>query len=209
MSKQITLTWRGHSCFKVQDENFSLLLDPYLDGKVPGLNNLRDTAHLVLCSHSHDDHGYREAIELVDTDVLNPFAITTVECPHDDAGGSKRGMNQIHVFDNGTLRIAHFGDIGCPLDEEQRSQIGQLDAAMIPVGGFYTMEPAGIQELLEQLNPRVVIPMHYRTEEFGFPVIRLPEDFLQLRDDVVQYDTNVLTITKNMPKQTAVLRYLG
>jgi len=209
MSRQIALTWRGHSCFKIQDENFSLILDPYLDGKVPGLANLRDTANLVLCSHTHDDHRYKEAIELVDTDVPNPFTITTATCPHDDTGGSKRGMNQIHIFDNGFIRIAHFGDIGCPLAEDQRIQIGQLDAAMIPVGGFYTMEPAGIQELLEQLNPRVVIPMHYRTEEFGFPVIRLLEDFLQLRDDVVQYDTNILAITKDMPKQTAVLRYLG
>ena len=120
----------------------------------------------------------------------------------------KRGMNMIHVLDNGSLRIAHFGDIGCPLNDAQREKIGKLDVAMLPVGGFFTMEPDGIEELIEQLQPRIVIPMHYRTEEFGFPVIGTLDDFLKLRSDVVRYDTNEITITKELPSQTAVLKYM-
>ena len=121
-----------------------------------------------------------------------------VACPHDDEGGAKRGMNMIHVFDNGELRIAHFGDIGCPLNEKQKETLGHLDVVMVPVGGFYTMEPDGIEAMLEELNPAVVIPMHYRTEEYGFPVIGTLEDFLKFRSDVVRYETNTLDLTPDM-----------
>ena len=145
----------------------------------------------------------------MDTDKESPFDLTqSPACPHDDEGGMKRGMNMIHVLDNGSLRIAHFGDIGCPLNDAQREKIGKLDVAMLPVGGFFTMEPDGIEELIEQLQPRIVIPMHYRTEEFGFPVIGTLDDFLKLRSDVVRYDTNEITITKELPSQTAVLKYM-
>ncbi len=208
MSEQVKITWHGHSCFKIEDEGFSIVIDPYLDGKVPGLKNLRLEASSVICSHDHDDHGYVEAVTIVDTDKESPFDLTLVACPHDDEGGMKRGMNMIHVLDNGSLRIAHFGDIGCPLNDAQREKIGKLDVAMLPVGGFFTMEPDGIEELIEQLQPRIVIPMHYRTKEFGFPVIGTLDDFLKLRSDVVRYDTNEITITKELPSQTAVLKYM-
>lgn len=209
MSEKVTITWRGHSCFKLEDSGYTILTDPYADNNVPGMAPLRDQANLVLASHGHGDHGAVDLIECVETDQPNPFTITSVTCPHDDADGAKRGMVTIRVFDNGTLRIAHFGDIGCPLSKEQRAQIGQLDVAMVPVGGFYTMEPDGIQELMTQLNPRIVIPMHYRSETFGYPVIGTIDAFLQYRDDVVVYDTNVLEVTKETPSQTAVLKYLG
>ncbi|WP_434309036.1 MBL fold metallo-hydrolase [Hominifimenecus sp. rT4P-3] len=209
MSKTVNLTWRGHSCFKLEQDGFSIVVDPYKDGKVPGLSDLRDTANRIICSHSHDDHGYVEAITYQETEQENPFQLTMIACPHDDEGGTKRGMNMIHVFDNGELRIAHFGDIGCPLNEKQKEMLGSLDVVMVPVGGFYTMEPDGIEAMLEELNPTVVIPMHYRTESFGFPVIGTLDDFLKYRSDVVRYETNTLQLTPGMPRQTAVLKYLG
>lgn len=209
MSETVKITWRGHSCFKLEDEGFSIVLDPYLDGKVPGLKPMRDKANCVMCSHDHDDHGYVEAIEVEETEQESPFKLTLVACAHDDAGGTKRGMNMIHVLDNGKVRIAHFGDIGCPLNEKQLEMIGRPDVVMVPAGGYFTMEPDGIEALLEQIKPNVVIPMHYRTEEYGFPLIGTLEDFLKLRHDVVRYDTNTIEVSRDMPAQTAVLKYLG
>ena len=206
----IILTWRGHSCFVIESENYKIVTDPYKDDTVPGYGHVRETADAVLCSHEHGDHGFREAVTLRESGGKNPFTITEIECPHDDAGGTKRGMNLIRVFDNGTLRVAHFGDIGCPLTEEQMAKVGRLDAAMVPVGGFYTMEPDGIAELMEKLSPKVVIPMHYRSDTFGYPVIGTLEDYLKLvKNEIVRYDTNTIQITENMPEQTAVLLYQG
>lgn len=206
----ITLTWRGHSCFRIESDGYSVVTDPFTDDTVPGYGHVRETADEVICSHEHGDHNFRDGVTVREEHPANPFRVTVVECPHDDAGGSKRGMNKIHVFDNGTLRVAHFGDIGCPLDEAQREAIGKLDAVMVPVGGFYTMEPDGIAELMEQLAPRVIIPMHYRSDMFGYPVIGTLDAYLKLvKGDVIRYDTNQITITPETPAQTAVLAYQG
>ena len=210
MSKNIQLIWRGHSCYKIVCEGYSIVVDPYCDDTVPGLGQVREEANQVLCSHQHKDHNSVESVTIVNNGAENPFTITTVACPHDDDFGNKRGMNIIHIFDNGELRIAHFGDIGCPLNEKQIEMIGRLDAALVPVGGFFTMEPEGIYELMQQLNPRVVVPMHYRSDEFGYPMIGTLDAYLQLvTGNIVSCDENVLEITPDMHWQTAILQYRG
>ncbi len=210
MKKDITITWKGHSCFRIECDGYSIVFDPYSDNTVPGYGLVREEADQVLCSHEHGDHNFREAVTIVPSGKENPFTITTVGCPHDDDGGKKRGMNLIHVLDNGTLRIAHFGDIGCPLNEKQKETIGRLDAALVPVGGYYTMEPEGIAEMVKELQPRVVIPMHYRTESFGYPVIGTLEDYLKLvSGEILRCEGNTYTLTENSPEQTVVLTYQG
>ncbi len=209
MNKNGKITGLGHSCFLVESEGFSVLIDPYKDGKVPGLAPLKAKANRILCSHDHEDHGWIDAVEEIKSDENPPFALSLIACPHDDQGGSLRGMNLIHILDNGNLRIAHFGDIGCPLNDMQKKMVGQLDVAMIPVGGYYTMEQEGILNLIEELSPRVVIPMHYRTKDFGFAEIKTLDEFLAKREDVIFYETNTVEITKEMPAQTAILTYLA
>ena len=210
MSKNIKLTWRGHSCFKIECEGYSIVVDPYKDNTVPGLPQVREEANEVLCSHEHADHCSRESVTIVENGAENPFEITKVACAHDDDFGNKRGMNLIHIFDNGELRIAHFGDIGCPLNEKQLEMIGKLDAAMVPVGGFFTMEPDGIYALMQQIDPRVVIPMHYRSDEFGYDKIGTLDAYLQLvTGNIVSYDDNTMEIAPEMHYQTAILQYRG
>jgi len=207
MEHEIKLTWLGHSCFKIESSGYSAVLDPYEDQSVPGFPALRTEANAVYCSHSHHDHDFRDGVRLTAASCSNPFRITEITCPHDDAGGSKRGMNTIRIFDEGTLRVAHFGDIGCPLPAEDLKQLTGLDAVMIPVGGFFTMEPAGIAALLQKIQPRVVIPMHYRSDTFGYDKIGRLEAFLAYCTNVRYYDTDEITITKALEAQAAVLAF--
>ena len=210
MKSDIIITWLGHSCFRIESEGYSIVLDPYSDNTVPGYGPVRAEADQVLCSHEHGDHNFREAVTITPSGKNNPFTVTKVACPHDDDEGRKRGMNLIHIFDNGALRIAHFGDIGCPLNEKQKEVIGHLDAALVPVGGYYTMEPDGIQEMIGQIRPRVVIPMHYRTESFGYPVIGTLDDYLKLvSGEILRCESNTFTLTEDSPEQTVVLTYQG
>ncbi|MGI6151258.1 MAG: MBL fold metallo-hydrolase [Christensenellales bacterium] len=204
----ILITWLGHACFKVESAGYSIVLDPYADDYIPGLSPLRVTANKVLCSHQHDDHCYEAAVQLVGSDVPCPFSIHAVSCAHDDAGGAKRGMNLIHVLESGGLRVAHFGDIGCPLGNDQLAEIGKVDAAMIPVGGYYTIGAKEAKLLADQLGARVVIPIHYRSATFGFPNIGELSEFTRLCDDVVQHDGNSIRIDEHTKKQTAVLKYI-
>jgi L-ascorbate metabolism protein UlaG (beta-lactamase superfamily) len=207
MEKRLIVTWLGHSCFKVQYGDYTMVIDPYKDRKVPGLAPLKVEADEVFTSHSHDDHGYVQAVKLRKPPQPSPFRVTKVRCHHDEVGGNKRGDNDIHVFEGEGFRFAHFGDLGEELDQEQMEKVGSLDVAMIPVGGFFTIGPAEAKALIARLRPRVVIPMHYRTEDFGFDAIADIRDFLILCDDVKKYDSDTIEVTKETEKQTAVLKY--
>ncbi len=211
MSSKVTITWLGHSCYRFVCGDYSWVMDPYEDDSVPGYGKVRTTANAVFCTHGHSDHSNRAAVTIVDGEKKPPFTLTKVTCPHDDAGGSKRGMNQMHIFDFGDLRIGHLGDVGCPLTKEQLAAVGKLDAAIVPVGGYFTMEPAGIAELVKQLEARVVIPCHYRSETFGYPTIGTLDAYLACVDgDVVHWEGNQVVITPDSPMpQTAILQYLG
>lgn len=207
MEKNLFVTWLGHSCFKVQYGDYTLVIDPYKDNMVPGLSPLRVEADEVFTSHNHEDHNYVKAVKLKKPAAPSPFRVTRVRCFHDEAGGKKRGANDIHVFEGEGWRFAHFGDIGEVLDRDQLDQVGALDVAMVPIGGFYTIGPAEAKALVGQLKPRVVIPMHYRTKDFGFDAIGEIRDFLALCDDVRKYDGDTIEVTKETAQQTAVLSY--
>ncbi|HSP48370.1 MAG TPA: MBL fold metallo-hydrolase [Clostridiaceae bacterium] len=207
MEKKLIVTWLGHSCFKIQYGDYTMVIDPYKDRMVPGLSPLRVEADEVFTSHNHDDHGYVQAVTLRKPAAPSPFKVTKVRCHHDEVDGKKRGHNDIHVFEGEGLRFAHFGDIGEELDWQQMEELKSLDVAMIPVGGFFTIGPPEAKALIAQIRPRVVIPMHYRTEDFGFDAIADIRDFITLCDDVKKYDSDTIEVTKETEKQTALLKY--
>ncbi|MCI8453460.1 MAG: MBL fold metallo-hydrolase [Lachnospiraceae bacterium] len=203
--RTLTLTWHGHSCFSAEADSFHVVFDPYSPDSVPGLKPLSLTADLVLSSHEHRDHQCPEAVSLSGKEADCPFQIETIDSFHDDAGGSLRGTNRIHILTAGGLRLAHMGDIGCTLESAQLERLKDLDVLLLPVGGYYTIDASQAKALEGILRPRVTIPMHYRTANFGYPVISTLDAYTQLCDDVVIYDTNVLTIDKQTKPQTAIL----
>ena len=201
----ITLTWHGHSCFTVEAGGYSVVLDPYAPDSVPGLSPLSLSGDLVLCSHEHRDHGCREAVDLRTDGPENPFTITKIDTFHDDADGALRGTDRIHILEAGGLKIAHLGDLGCALTARQLDRLKKLDALLIPVGGYYTIDASQARDLAARLSPRVVIPMHYRSDTFGYPVIGQLEAYTSLCNNVIVYDTNSLTLHGTEKPQTAVL----
>lgn len=199
------LTWLGHSCFKLENNGYTVILDPYEDNYVPGYAPIREEANLVLCSHDHSDHNAVDTVKIVEGNE-NPFRITRIPAYHDDRQGALRGNNCIHILDDGTFRIAHFGDLGCALTMKQRNQLVNLDVALVPVGGFYTIDAKQAEAMVEQIHPNIVVPMHYRGKDFGFDVLGTVEDYTKLCHDVIVYDRSFLELNKDMPTQTAVLQ---
>ena len=200
------ITWIGHACFKIESNGYTLILDPYEDGYVPGLKPLRETADLVLCSHEHGDHNARDLVEITEGKSC-PFSITTIDTFHDEVQGAKRGPDTIHIIDDGSFRIAHLGDLGCELEDEQIRQLKNLDVCMIPVGGHYTIDGKQAAELVHQIQPGVVIPMHYRDDEagFGFDVISTVEDFADRMDSVVRLDQSTISADDLPDAQVLIL----
>ena len=200
------LIWHGHSCFTVETADGSAVFDPYADGMVPGLQPLAVTGDAVFCSHRHDDHNAVEKVTLTG----KPFTaqVETIPCYHDGKRGLQRGKNTIHILSAEGMRVAHLGDLGHGLKGAALDKLRGVDALLIPVGGFFTIDAATANELAKAVAPRVVVPMHYRLGGMGFDVLSELSAFTSLRSDVVEYDTNTLELTADTPAQTAVLRYV-
>ena len=205
MADKITVTWLGHSCFKAEAGGYSIVLDPYGDESVPGLPALRDSANQVLASHGHRDHGFVEGIAVNEFSGSSPWNISWVDTYHDDKQGALRGENRIHILEYKGIRLVHLGDLGCDLTSEQVSAIGKPDVLLIPVGGFYTIDAVQAKAVSGQLGAVVTVPMHYRSDRFGYDVIGTLDQYTCLCDDVKVYPGNTLEIVKGMNPQTAVL----
>lgn len=178
--------WYGQACFNVKNSS-TLVTDPH-NGESVGLNPPpADLADLVTISHEHHDHASGEDIVTKrGSTVLRDsggytekgISIKGVDSFHDKAGGSKRGENLIFVFETEGIRFCHLGDLGHRLDEEQREKIGPVDLLLVPVGGNYTIDGSEAAELTERLNPRIVLPMHFKVS--GLEVdISGPEEFME------------------------------
>ena len=204
----VQIQWLGQSCFRLEADGYSIVLDPYEDHFIPGLSPLTVTASEVLCSHDHADHGCVSAVSIRPAGP-SPFTVTRIASFHDDQNGALRGRNTIHRIECGGLKLAHLGDLGCMLNPEQIRELSGLDALLIPIGGYYTIDADQAYAVVQALRPRVVIPMHYRTEQFGFDVLDTADHFLSLFELVVEYPGDTMELTADTDPHTAVLTYEG
>ncbi len=101
------ITWLGHSCFKVESDGYSAVLDPYADGSVPGLGDVRETADIVLCSHGHDDHNAAGNVNLCGSGAA-PFDVSFIDTWHDNMHGKMRGSNRITILSDGKMTLVHL-----------------------------------------------------------------------------------------------------
>ena len=175
------ITYIGHSCFVIENNaGGKIATDPYKPGSVPGYSAPDIEADEVLCSHGHDDHNDFEAVRSPEQPWGGDFEIRTFKTFHDDKMGRLRGRNNINMFTVDGLRFVHMGDIGCELQDTQIDELKGCDVLMIPVGGFYTINARQAYEMLIDLEPRAVIPMHYRGVNFGYGEIAGREEFVEL-----------------------------
>lgn len=166
----VRITYYGHACFEVSTEQGSVILDPYADGSVPGLKLPRNlTADAVYCSHGHADHNAAQLIRLSGREDSFPVSFITV--PHDDAGGTKRGMTRMTFISADGVLIAHLGDIGRMPTVEEYRQLQKADIVMLPCAGFFTISSKQAEEIIRNLKkPSLKILMHFREGNRGYDV---------------------------------------
>lgn len=164
----MVITWYGQSCFKIQSGETVVFTDPF--NKEIGLTPPRSQADMVTISHNHYDHNNCEALSenALVIDGPGEYEIKGVEVKgvfsfHDDKEGKERGGNTIYVIEIEGIKIAHLGDLGqSKLAAEQVEKIDGVDILMIPVGGGDTIDGETAVEIINQIEPRIVIPMHYK-----------------------------------------------
>jgi L-ascorbate metabolism protein UlaG (beta-lactamase superfamily) len=210
------LTYFGHSSFLLQaPDGTRVIFDPYRHGSFDGAVRyapIKEPADAVVASHTHDDHGATDTILGNPVVFIHPVSetvggvrITGVQVAHDEAGGEKRGKNTIIVADDGDIRVAHLGDLGHTLDPATVQAIGVVDVLLVPVGGFFTIDHNEAAEVVDSLDPRIVIPMHYKTDEVDFPISAV-EPFLKTQENVERRDGSTLDVTKEtLPAKRTVI----
>lgn len=197
------ITYHGHSEFYLECANgFCLLTDPYDDHVGYPMGTYR--ADAVTVTHGHGDHSFIQkaagAPAIIDSagewHPAPEVKITAIPSVHDDANGEKRGKNLIMKMEMEGLTLVHLGDQGAPLTQEQMAALGKIDVLMIPVGGFYTIDAAAARDTVKALNPRITIPMHYKTEVNGGWPISDEKEFLRLLGASDTVPMPLLRVTK-------------
>lgn len=216
--KPLTLRWFGQACFLLASPGgATILLDPFhredgLDYSVPSLQ-----VDAVTVSHEHFDHNNVEAAKpgariirgLTETgfrqvnEKVGDVSIRTVPAYHDSRLGVMRGKNAVFIFETAGRSIVHLGDLGHLLTEEQVKQIGKVDVLLIPVGGTYTIDAAEATRVVGQLKPRIVIPMHYKTDKVTNLALAPVDEFLKGKPRVERVKGNELLV-KELPAETTI-----
>jgi L-ascorbate metabolism protein UlaG (beta-lactamase superfamily) len=168
------IKWYGHSAFRLTTaDNVSIIIDPYEPGGLGGTiryDQITDQADIVLVSHDHEDHNYTEGIK-------GPFRLISKEGFYDIKGvriraigtfhGAGMGQNLVFVVEADGVRVMHLGDIGHTLDQSSITQVGKIDVLMIPADGVYTLGPREASQMINDIKPSLIIPMHFRTKKGG------------------------------------------
>ena len=163
----VEIQYLGHSAFRIKGKSCVVVTDPYgaQAGKLPA----GVTANIVTVSHDHFDHNEVKSVAGSPFVVNGPgeyevggVSIVGIPTWHDDQEGAQRGENTAYVIEMDGLRLVHLGDLGHKLAQDQLEQMGAIDVVMIPVGGVYTLDAKEAAGVVKQVDPWVVIPMHYQ-----------------------------------------------
>ena len=205
--------WLGHACFLLEtSDGLKIITDPYEPGGFGGALGYSDInikADIVTVSHGHADHNYIKAVSGAKViDKQGSFKIASVGIEglgsfHDKSGGFERGENIIFIFNINGLRIAHLGDLGhIPSDLEK---LKNLDLLLIPVGGTFTIDAECATELVDLIKPRIVIPMHFKTDKLGFDIDGV-DKFIKGKSNVQRLDKSSIEIEKaSLPEETRII----
>ncbi len=208
----LLLAWIGQACFTLQVGDTRILLDPvpakmgYFAGPFE--------ADVVTVSHEHFDHNALTIVAgkpqvlrglTADGKEWNPVKfenkdvkITSIPVYHDDVQGAKRGKNAMFLIETNDLRILHTGDLGHTLSAETIQQVGKVDVLLICVGGFYTLDSRGARTVIEQVKPRLVVPMHYKTDPKSELPIATDVDFLAGWKHIRRADANEFALPTDL-----------
>jgi L-ascorbate metabolism protein UlaG (beta-lactamase superfamily) len=162
------ISWLGHACFRLRGKQATLITDPlppdlgYTVGKL--------TADIVTISHQHPSHSYHKSIGGDPKIIAGPgeyeikgVLIIGIATFHDAEKGKIRGKNTAYLIEIDGITVCHLGDLSHALTAEQVEEVGDVDVLLLPVGGRSTLNAATAAEVIRQIEPKAVIPMHYQT----------------------------------------------
>lgn len=204
------IVWLGHACFRLKGKEVSLITDPC--DPASGYTLGKYAADIVTSSHAHPGHSYFQGIDGNPRIIKGPgeyevasVLITGIATFHDAERGVRLGKNTVYVIEMEGITLCHLGDLGHTLSPQQIEALDDINVLLVPVGGVSTIGPAIAAEIVRQLNPKIVLPMHYKTDAVKKelePVGRFLKE--SGRDDILPKPR--LSVTKsNLPESTQLV----
>ncbi len=205
----MNINWLGHSCFVIKGTRTTVITDPFSPDS--GYSLGKAAGDIVTVSHQDAGHSNFSGVNGEPKLISGPgeyeisgVLIIGMATFHDDEKGDKRGKNTVYLMEIDEISVCHLGDLGHALNDEQVEELDNIDVLMLPVGGTSTLNAAEAAEVVRQIEPKIVIPMHYQTDAYNGelePVDR----FLKEMGVTGLEPQSRLTITKsNLPLSTQV-----
>lgn len=203
------IKWYGQSCFEVKSKDTTLIFDPFSDDI--GLKPLKLKSDVLLISHDHHDHNNKEAVSGIRSKKPVIFKdpgeyeasgiyIEGIQSYHDEKKGAEKGLNTIFIADIEDIKVCHLGDLGHVLENGELEKIGDVDVLMVPVGGTYTIDAEKAMKVINEIDPAIVIPMHYEIPKLNINLASL-DDFLDISEAKGIESQGVLKLKKaDLPK---------
>ncbi len=207
------IKWLGHASFLISsDAGVKIITDPYTTTERIRYGEIKESADIVTVSHEHGDHNNVAAVRSNPKVVkeatpveIKGIKFSGIPTYHDNAGGSQKGNNIIFCFEVDGIRVCHLGDLGHRLGDKQVAELGKVDILLIPVGGGPTIDPNVATEVCGKLAPKVVIPMHYKTDKCSFPPSGA-DDFIQGKAGVSRLDASEVEFKRGkLPATTQII----
>jgi L-ascorbate metabolism protein UlaG (beta-lactamase superfamily) len=206
----VEITWLGHSCFRIRGREATVVTDPCPPST--GYNIGKPTADIVTLSHAHDNHSYVKAIAGSPVVINRPGEyeihgafVTGVATYHDDKKGAERGANVSFVIEMEDVRVCHLGDIGHAPTPDQVEEISGVGVLLIPVGGSTTIDGAAAAEVVNLIEPRIVVPMHYKTEVIKDDLGPLDRFLKELGATQAEPQTKLTVTRSSLPHETQLM----
>jgi L-ascorbate metabolism protein UlaG (beta-lactamase superfamily) len=209
------ITWLGHSCFLIRGKEKTIITDPCHPDL--GYRLGEPEADIVTLSHFHPGHSYIEGVANEPKQIKSPgeyeiggIFITGVATFHDDKKGELKGKNTIYVIEMDGITLCHLGDLGHPLGPHLVEELGDVDILFLPAGEVSTIPVDTAVEIIRQLEPPIVIPMHYKTEAFtgNLSLVDKFLDKMRIRELEAKPKLSITSSSLPATTQTIVLNYL-
>ena len=208
----VDITWHGQACFKIKGRAASVVVDPY-ESDFTGLKPLKLEADIVCVTHSHQDHNNTKAVKT--SEGQDPFIISGpgefekmginivgVASFHDNSQGQERGKNTIYNISVDEVNVVHLGDLGQKkLTQEQVEQLSSCDVLLIPTGGTFTIEAKDAPDIIAQLEPKIVIPMHYKIASLKFSLDGVEQFLSAMGKDRLDAQSKLSVSAEKLPAE--------
>jgi L-ascorbate metabolism protein UlaG (beta-lactamase superfamily) len=205
--------WLGHASFQItSDVGIKIITDPYPQGSGLSYVPVSEAADIVSVSHNHFDHnnvssipGNPQVITGSGVKDIKGIEFKGIGTYHDASQGKERGANTIFCFLVDGMKVCHLGDLGHRLNAEQIAEIGALDLLFIPIGGVFTIDAKSATTVLDDLKPKIAIPMHYKTTKCDWTLSPV-DDFIVDKKNVKKLNSSEIDLKAGtLPDSTEII----